>query len=308
MFFTSYKHIKKSSYKTAKGKVIKRASAKGAYHYITRTAHFSKGKEGESVEFVQHGNMPTWATRPEEFWKAADLYERSKGRVASTLVIALPKELSPKERTALAKDLIIMLCDQYRYPFSAAVHIHKGLIGDVDQPHLHIMYSERALDGIERDPATFFKQPQGGGCRKITADVLGYGKEYVSHIRETVEEHTNDHLAQFAPTKIVTIEGHKIKVPSYVSCLSTKEYNERNGTNLKEINMIPPEILYSSKPKDIEEAERLKAEIRKTREENTAKMYAEEFRQQVGRYPKAFLDEIRPQAKKDTSRDMDYGF
>ena len=308
MFFTSYKHIKKSSHKTAKGKVIKRASAKGAYHYITRTAHFSKGKEGESVEFVQHGNLPSWATRPEEFWKAADLYERSKGRVASTLVIALPKELSPKERTALAKDLIIMLCDQYQYPFSAAVHIHKGLIGEVDQPHLHIMYSERALDGIERDPATFFKQPQGGGCRKITADVLGYGKEYVSHIRETVEEHTNDHLAQFAPTKIVTIEGHKIKVPSYVSCLSTKEHNERNGTNLKEINMIPPEILYSSKPKDIEEAERLKAEIRKTREENTAKMYAEEFRQQVGRYPKAFLDEIRPQAKKDTSRDMDYGF
>ncbi|TMS49624.1 MobA/MobL family protein [Acinetobacter lwoffii] len=308
MFFTSYKHIKKSSYKTAKGKTIKQASAKAAYHYITRTAYFSQGKEGEHVEFVQHGNMPTWATRPEEFWKAADLYERSKGRVASTLVIALPKELSPKERTALAKDLIVMLCDQYRYPFSAAVHVHKGLIGDVDQPHLHIMHSERALDGVERDPATFFKQPQGGGCRKITADVLGYGREYVQHIRETVEEYTNEHLAMYAPTKIVTIDGHKIKVPSYVSCLSTKAYNEQNGTNLKEINMIPPEILYSSKPKDLEEAERLKAEIRKLREENTAKMYAEQFRQQVGYYPQAVLDTKKPKPKQEKSSSMDFDF
>lgn len=308
MFFVSYKHLKKGSHTTAKGRVIKRASAKGAYHYITRTAHFSNGKTGEYVEFVEHGNFPTWAHRPEEFWKAADLYERKKGRVASTLVIALPKELSPTERTALAKDMIIMFCKQYEYPFSAAVHVHKGSIGDVDQPHLHIMYSERALDGVERDPATFFKQPQGGGCRKITADVLGYGKEYVHHIRETVEDLTNEHLAIYAPTKKVTIEGYDIEVPSFVSSLSTKDYNKEHGTNLKEIKMIPPEILYSSKPKDLEEAERLKAEIRKTREENHAKMYANEFRQQVGRYPKAFLDEIRPQAKKDTSRDMDYGF
>lgn len=306
MFFTSYKHIKKSSHKTAKGKVIKRASAKGAYHYITRTAHFSKGKEGESVEFVQHGNLPSWATRPEEFWKAADLYERSKGRVASTLVIALPKELSPKERTALAKDLIIMLCDQYQYPFSAAVHIHKGLIGEVDQPHLHIMYSERALDGVERDPATFFKQPQGGGCRKITADVLGYGKEYVHHIRETVEDLTNEHLAIYAPTKKVTIEGYDIEVPSFVSSLSTKDYNKEHGTKLKEIRMIPPAILYSSKEEDIEKAEKMKAEIRLIREENNAKMYAHEFRAQIGRYPQAYLSDINKPPIKEKSSDYGY--
>ena len=306
MFFVSYKHLKKGSHTTAKGRVIKRASAKGAYHYITRTAHFSNGKTGEYVEFVEHGNFPTWAHRPEEFWKAADLYERKKGRVASTLVIALPKELSPTERTALAKNMIIMFCKQYEYPFSAAVHVHKGSIGDVDQPHLHIMYSERALDGVERDPATFFKQPQGGGCRKITADVLGYGKEYVHHIRETVEDLTNEHLAIYAPTKKVTIEGYDIEVPSFVSSLSTKDYNKEHGTKLKEIRMIPPAILYSSKEEDIEKAEKMKAEIRLIREENNAKMYAHEFRAQIGRYPQAYLADIKKPPSRENSSDYGY--
>ena len=293
---------------TAKGKVIKKSSAKSAYHYITRTANFSKGKHGEHVEFFEYGNLPKWANRPEDFWKAADLHERSNGRVASTITVALPKELSSKERIALAKEMIAVFCKQYSYPFSAAIHVHKSLIGDIDQPHLHLMYSERALDGIERDSLTFFKQPQGGGCTKITADVLGFGKEYVNHIRKTVEKLTNLYLSNYAPTKTITIEGYDIKVPNFVSCLSTKEYNKKNKTKLKEINMIPPNILYSSDPKNIEKAERLKAEVRILREENYAEMYAEEFMKQVGRYPKNILGNIKPKPKPKSSNDMDYGF
>jgi hypothetical protein len=64
--------------------------------------------------------MPSFAEgNPEEFWQASDLYERKNGRVCSSLVVALPKELTSEQRIELAEQFIQEFADRYRYPFTA---------------------------------------------------------------------------------------------------------------------------------------------------------------------------------------------
>ncbi|MGC9237956.1 MAG: MobA/MobL family protein, partial [Thiomonas sp.] len=60
-----------------------------------------------------------------------------------------------------------------QYAYQWAIHVPKAADGK-EQPHAHIMFSERILDGIERDPEQYFKRynaknPEKGGARK------GYG-------------------------------------------------------------------------------------------------------------------------------------
>jgi hypothetical protein len=100
--------------------------------------------------------MPSFAEgNPEEFWQASDLYERKNGRVCSSLVVALPKELTSEQRIELAEQFIQEFADRYQYPYSCAIHHHVGSLGGQEQPHLHLIYSERHVDGIERTPEQF---------------------------------------------------------------------------------------------------------------------------------------------------------
>jgi hypothetical protein len=101
--------------------------------------------------------MPAWAVdAPATFWHSADRYEIARGRTSSTLTVALPKELSKQQRKELVEAFIQEFADQYQFPYTAAVHNHPSELTGEDQPHLHLMYSERSLaDGIERPPEQF---------------------------------------------------------------------------------------------------------------------------------------------------------
>lgn len=283
MFFAGLKHLTKSTYLTQKGRTVKSASAQAAYHYLTRTGQFSQHKSSEIIEFERHGNMPAWVkSRIGDFWKTADSYEREKGRMATTIVIALPNQISREQRIELSQALIQELCDKHQFPYSAAIHSHAGALSDIDQPHLHIMYSERGLDGIERSPEQFFKQwnrkaPERGGTRKLTADVLGYGRDHIQVFRETVEQQINQILQKYAPTKTIQIKGEMVEVPSAVSCLSTKDYNKKYEKSLKEVPMIPAHLMYSKDEDDIQELDELKSTIQAYRAFNIEEMYSEYY-------------------------------
>ncbi|KCX81711.1 mobA/MobL family protein, partial [Acinetobacter baumannii 6112] len=97
--------------------------------------------------------------KPKLFWKSADQFEISRGRTSSTLTIALPKELILEQRAELVQKLIDQFAGQYQFPYTAVIHNHPSEITGEDQPHLHLMYSERTIsDDIERPPEQFFKQ------------------------------------------------------------------------------------------------------------------------------------------------------
>lgn len=279
MFYCNLEHTAKKAIKTRSGKIKDGATAKNRFHYITRTSHFKNYKESasEQIEFVKSGNLPSFAEgKPAEFWQAADVFERSNGRTCSSLVVALPKELNQAQRIELAEAFITEFADRYRFPFSCAIHNHAGSIAGIEQPHLHLMYSERHVDGINRSAEQFFKRynpkdPQKGGAQKLTADVLGMGKAQLQLYRQKTEELINDSLMRYAPMKQVEIRGIRVEVPSTVSCLSHRDYNKKYGTELQDVPVMNKAVrfakenepeLWAKQQHMIEEIQRIRAENR----------------------------------------------
>lgn len=266
----------------------KDSSSKNTFHYLTRTAHFKNDAkhDGEVLEWVKSGNMPKWVDgRPDQFWAAADKHEIERGRTSTSITIALPNGLTVQQRQDLAKDLIQEFATQHQLPYTAAIHTHKSSITGEEQPHLHLMYSEKSLcDGLERLPEQFFSQyrpknPTKGGAPKLTANALGYGKNQIQAYREVTESLINQHLQQFAPTKKLLIGGIEVEVSSLVSCLSNKEYNKKHGTQLEDVPQIARWKLYADDlpPEVVEKIEAEKEKIRQIRERNNMQLYAKEY-------------------------------
>ena len=107
-------------------------------------------------------HLPGWAKDAEHFWMMADRYERKDGVIARTYEFALPRELSPEGRLALAHDIRATFFAQY--PHTWAVHcpeVHTVAEGgrEKEQPHMHVMFSTRREDvASERTPEQWFRQ------------------------------------------------------------------------------------------------------------------------------------------------------
>src|SRR5712691_10791202 len=148
-------------------------SALAHAHYIAREGPYAQGRFVEQFVEVEHRNMPAWAQdTPQAFWTAADTYERANGRLYTELEIALPRELARPEQAALARSFIDSQIGT-AHPCSWALHVSRALDGE-EQPHVHVMVSERRHDGIDRGPALFFKRanpdaPARGGAAKDPA-------------------------------------------------------------------------------------------------------------------------------------------
>ena len=142
--------------------------------YIAREGEYAHRREkGEALEACEAGNMPLWAqANPLEFWRAADAHERANGTTYREMEIALPRELSAAQRIELVREFVRQeIGDRHAYQW--ALHVPTAADGG-EQPHFHLMFSERQVDGIDRDPEQYFKRynakaPEKGGARK------GYG-------------------------------------------------------------------------------------------------------------------------------------
>ena len=314
MFYCNLEHTAKKAIKTRSGKIKDGATAKNRFHYITRTSHFKSYKESvsEQIEFVKSGNMPSFAEgKPAEFWQAADVYERSNGRTCSSLVVALPKELNQAQRIELAEAFITEFADRYRFPFSCAIHNHAGLIAGIEQPHLHLMYSERHMDGIDRSAEQFFKRynpkdPQKGGAQKLTADVLGMGKAQLQLYRQKTEELINDSLMRYAPMKQVEIRGIQIEVPSRVSCLSHRDYNKKYGTQLQDVPVMNKAVRFAceNEPELWAKQQHMIEEIQRIRAENRYEQYRSFYEAELKNRKE--IEELSKQAETPRTRQQWY--
>ena len=118
--------------------------------------------------YKEAGNLPSWAKTDKDFWKGADRYERANARLGLEVEIALPRELNDEAKIILAKRIRSEIVKDSQ-PYTMA--IHRGVKTAGGNPHIHLIFSERALDGIERDRDKFFrrantKQPEKGGAKK----------------------------------------------------------------------------------------------------------------------------------------------
>lgn len=114
--------------------------------YISRDGQYA---ERGGVELVESGNMPDFAqAEPHAFWVAADTHERANGRTYTELQIALPRELSKEQRVDLARAATREFMGD-RFAYTLAVH-NPEADDKEEQPHMHLMFSERVIDKTTR--------------------------------------------------------------------------------------------------------------------------------------------------------------
>jgi hypothetical protein len=117
-----------------------------------------------------HGNLPAWAAEsPSVFWEAAERFERANGRTATTWEVTLPRELTREEQLTAIQDLMQTQFGT-RYPYVWALHEGRALDGELN-PHFHVAFSSRQMDGLPRSPQQFFARfcpddPARGGAQK----------------------------------------------------------------------------------------------------------------------------------------------
>ena len=181
-------------------------SAVYRYEYTLRVNDFSWEKDSKYDDFLfgQNVNMPDFASEdPKLFWESCENYERANANTFRTIDFSLPTELSDEENIELTARFAEELFGD-KFVYSMAVHSKPSGVQSIQNIHCHIMFSERKLDGIERDSKEFFKRfnrknPQLGGCEK-TDEWTAYSKLY--YIRQTWERIANEKLQEKGIEKI----------------------------------------------------------------------------------------------------------
>jgi hypothetical protein len=162
------------------------------HDYIVRLGRFAQRHDGE-LAHSESGNMPGWAQADSRvFWVKTDEHERANATLYHEVEFALPMELSHAQQIECAREFVRQICGE-QHPYSWGLHAKEG------NPHVHLMFSGRMLDGIERDAEQFFKRynsknPERGGCRK-EASGDARGREWVKQIRADWQDVANRYLA-----------------------------------------------------------------------------------------------------------------
>ena len=256
-------HLKKvSKSKGINGKALKHAKyilredeyeSKGREHeeYILREGSFDKKND---LEYKEHGNMPEFIKgQPKNFWKTAEKNERKNGVIYREFEIALPVEFSREQNIDLVKEFVEKeLGKDYVYTF--AIHKPKSLTKEgMDQPHVHLMFCDRKLDGIERNEKGFFKRynsknPELGGARK---EIEWQTKEKLVDLRKDWEILLNSHLEKNNINQKVSCETLSKQREKFL-----EEGNKIEADRLdREVINIDGRILYK-KEKDLTDYEK----------------------------------------------------
>ena len=189
-------------------KVGPRGKAASHAAYLAREGKYADLRSGEVLELAESGNMPTWAANaPAYFWHAADAHERANGNAYREFELALPRELTPDQRADLVRSFVAQELGE-RHAYTFAIHNPIAALDGGEQPHAHVMFSDRKRDGIERDPEQYFRRynakvPERGGCQKeqgstaaTQSERYAERKEQLIALRARWAESTNAHLEQ----------------------------------------------------------------------------------------------------------------
>jgi hypothetical protein len=145
----------------------KKGSALEHAKYITRQGKY---RDHEDLVAVEHGNLPAWTgDDPMQFWKMANKYERANGSVFREYEISFSNEMNSEQWKELARRFVRRMVGPKAYHL--AIHAPDAALAGVCNPHMHLMFSDRLPDGIERSPDRTFarynaSRPDRGGRKK----------------------------------------------------------------------------------------------------------------------------------------------
>ena len=187
-------------------------SAAAKYDYISRDGRYARACQDEVVH-IESGSMPAFASSDARvYWAAADSHERSNGRLFRSLTAALPNSLDLVGRLELARSFAAHVTAG-QMPYTLAVHA--GLSkepGVADNPHLHLVFSERVNDGMERAAELWFRRaapagrdPASGGARKSERTKP---REWLEETRQAWAAEMNLAFGRAGVADRVTAESH----------------------------------------------------------------------------------------------------
>ncbi len=233
--------------------------------YINREKAFES--RGGCIFHSHH--LPKWANDdPKKFFKAADKYEGVGNRRYMEIEFALPNELKTVEQYRQIIDTFIEkhLKDHY---YAYAIHNKIGTMSNGQHhPHVHIMFSERLIDDVEkikeRAACNFFKYParkKKDGSEPSFQEKYKRGAPKNRHWAE--KSFLSVIRADFAQIQNEVLEknGFSIRV-DHRTLNAQKEDAEKNGDAFlaRLFNRIPEEYIgvISSKDDDDHKIEQLK--------------------------------------------------
>lgn len=162
-------------------------------------ARIGKYEKREDLLSIRYQNMPSWAKDdPLKLWRAADKYERKNAAAYIEVIVALPNPLSLDQNKDLSEEIANLIAPGL--PRQVAIHAPESSLEGVPNPHMHLMFTARRPDGIERGPERFFarhnaKNPEKGGCKKerggLTRREMG---EYLTEMRRNIAIKQNEAL------------------------------------------------------------------------------------------------------------------
>jgi hypothetical protein len=240
-------------------------SALSHVEYINREKAF----ENRGGCIFQAHRLPKWAhDDPKIFFKAADRYEGLGHRRYVEIEFALPNELKTVDQYRQIIDAFIAkhLSDHY---YAYAIHNKMGVMSEGQHhPHVHIMFSERIIDDVEkkqeRQAKSFFLYParkkkdgsepsfEEKWRRGAPKDRKWCNRQYVCQMREDFAQIQNEVLSQ---------NGFSIRV-DHRTLEAQKEEAKQNGDSFlaRLFNRVPEKYIgiIGNQEEDEPRLERLK--------------------------------------------------
>ncbi len=124
---------------------ILREDGKAHADYINR-----EGAQREKTDCIFKGSqLPKWAKgSAQKFFSAATRYEDKRNRRYKEIELSLPNELTLEQNREIVNRFIANHVSNHYYAY--AIHEKTGELSGERHPHVHIMFSERLVDDVEK--------------------------------------------------------------------------------------------------------------------------------------------------------------
>ena len=209
---------------------ILREDGKSHADYINR-----EGAQSNRNDCIFKGSqLPKWAKgSPQKFFSAATRYEDKGNRRYKEIELSLPNELTLEQNREIVDRFIANHLANHYYAY--AIHDKNGELSGERTPHVHIMFSERLIDDVERiserpaykyfrkaakplkgEKTASFERRRLHGAPK---DKKWHDKNYLIELREDFARIQNDVLKK---------NGFSIRV-DHRTLVAQKEEAEHNG-------------------------------------------------------------------------------
>lgn len=184
-----------------------KTSATAKIDYIQRQNKYSYSTKAEDLIFSSEKNIPAWAKNARDFFAEMDKQELSKKEKERSdissedrnvkcreIEFALPVELSKEEQIELAEKFCAeIMGDNHAYAF--AIHKNKGALSGKENPHVHLVYSDRLIERDRDVPRELFCR-QRTGYKKDRIITGPKRHDWYRNVRKTWADMVNEKLKE----------------------------------------------------------------------------------------------------------------